>query len=200
MPGDLRPAFVHGLVARTRTRGPGVHLTFDDGPLPEFTPGVLDRLAAYRIAATFYMVGRRVEADPALARRAADAGHAVGCHSFGHGRTPAFGFRECVADLQRCVGAVAGACGRMPTAFRPPLGRLTPGWVWAAWRCRLPIALWSLDVRDWRCRSAADAVRAAGVAAREARAGDVILLHDAHPWAGTLLDALLPALSDRGLV
>lgn len=96
-PRPGRPsALARGLppwVVRRRGPGPWVHLTFDDGPHPAYTPAVLDRLAAYRVAATFFLVGERVVAHPALARRVADAGHAVGYHSFTHALLPALAAR-----------------------------------------------------------------------------------------------------------
>ena len=37
-----------------------VYLTFDDGPIPEITPWVLDLLDKYNIKATFFLVGDNV--------------------------------------------------------------------------------------------------------------------------------------------
>ena len=37
-----------------------VYLTFDDGPIPEATPFILDTLAHFGIKATFFMVGDNV--------------------------------------------------------------------------------------------------------------------------------------------
>jgi peptidoglycan/xylan/chitin deacetylase (PgdA/CDA1 family) len=59
-------------------------LTFDDGPIPETTPKVLDALKAECVRATFFMVGRNSKAYPALARRILADGHTVGHHTFSH--------------------------------------------------------------------------------------------------------------------
>lgn len=65
----------------------GVCLTFDNGPEPEVTPGVLDVLARRRIAATFFLIGQKLR-DPAAracAERARAEGHAIGNHTLTHG-------------------------------------------------------------------------------------------------------------------
>ncbi len=174
--------------ARTRTSGPDVLLTFDDGPHPVHTPAVLDRLAA------FVLVGTRAT-DPALVRRIAGAGHRLGNHTFAHAVPRWSHVRAAGADVRRCQEVVPGA-----TQFRPPLGRLTPGLWLAARRLGLECVNWSLDTGDWRCRSAADARQCAREVMELVRPGDVVLFHDDHRWIEVILDAALPALAGRGLL
>ena len=178
-----------------RHRGPGVRLTFDDGPHPAHTPAVLDRLARYGVSATFYLVGRRVADAPAVPRMIVDAGHAVGNHTFWHG--PGGSAWRDIGDCQR---AVRDACGVAPAVFRPPLGRLRPPQLLAAAGHRLGLRLWSLDSHDWRCRGEADADRCAAAVLAAVRPGDVLLFHDDHRQAGRVLDAVLPGLAGRGLL
>jgi len=61
-----------------------VVLTFDDGPLPPYTDRVLDLLAAECVKATFFMVGRMVQAYPAAVRRVYNEGHTIANHSQTH--------------------------------------------------------------------------------------------------------------------
>ena len=61
-----------------------VLLTFDDGPHPDVTPGVLDRLAAYDARAVFFVVGRRLKRSGDLLERTRQAGHLIGNHSYLH--------------------------------------------------------------------------------------------------------------------
>jgi peptidoglycan/xylan/chitin deacetylase (PgdA/CDA1 family) len=172
-----------------------VRLTFDDGPHPDLTPAVLDRLAAAGHAAAFFLVGRRVAAAPQLLPAIRAAGHVVGNHTFAHRRLPWGDTAASLADLRRCQALVPDA-----VHFRPPFGRLTPALWRAARRLGLAPAGWSLDADDWRCRSAADAAGCAARLAAAARPGDVILLHDDHHGILPLLDELLPALAGRGLL
>ena len=61
-----------------------VALTFDDGPDPRYTPAVLDLLKRWNARATFFVLGKEVEAHPDLARRIVAEGHAIGSHGYSH--------------------------------------------------------------------------------------------------------------------
>ena len=61
-----------------------VYLTFDDGPIPEATPFILEVLAKYDIKATFFMVGDNVRKHPEVFRQVVEAGHRIGNHTFTH--------------------------------------------------------------------------------------------------------------------
>ena len=61
-----------------------VYLTFDDGPIPEATPFILETLAEHGIKATFFMVGDNVRKHPELYEKVVAAGHRIGNHTFNH--------------------------------------------------------------------------------------------------------------------
>ncbi|MBQ5980636.1 MAG: polysaccharide deacetylase family protein [Prevotella sp.] len=61
-----------------------VYLTFDDGPIPQSTPFLLETLANYDVKATFFMVGENVRKYPELYQQIVDAGHQVGNHTNNH--------------------------------------------------------------------------------------------------------------------
>ncbi len=61
-----------------------IYLTFDDGPIPEITPWVLDLLDKYDIKATFFCVGDNVRKYPDIFQMILDRGHHVGNHTFNH--------------------------------------------------------------------------------------------------------------------
>ena len=70
-----------GLILPYTTHVTGAYtiaLTFDDGPDPVYTPQILEILARHRVPATFFVLGRHVEAHPELVRRIVADGHAVG--------------------------------------------------------------------------------------------------------------------------
>jgi peptidoglycan/xylan/chitin deacetylase (PgdA/CDA1 family) len=187
------------LVRRHAGGRAGVLLTFDDGPHPEHTPAVLDRLRAHGAAALFFVVGDRVRRSPHLVARAVAEGHSVGNHTDTHPRLPALAARAAWREVGRCQRAVAEAAGVRPRWLRPPLGRLAPCLLAAAWGHRLRVATWSLDSGDWACRAGEDADRCAAAVLAAVRPRDVVLLHE-HPFIGRLLDALLPGLAGRGLL
>ena len=199
-----RPTWVRRVllrpVARPRLPGGGrVALTFDDGPDPVHTPSVLTRLRAAGTTGTFFLVGERAAAAPDVVGRVVADGHAIGNHTFTHPRLKWWDFRAAGREVARCEALLSELAPSQSRWFRPPFGRLTPG-LWAAARKQgLRVVTWSLDSGDWRCRSATDAAACAAEVLALVRPGDTVLVHDDHPWAGPILDIVLPVLADRGL-
>lgn len=112
----LRPAYLWRIPTEERV----LHLTFDDGPIPEVTPWVLDTLRPYDAKATFFCVGDNVRRHPDIFRQLLAEGHAVGNHTFHHlngWQTDPLAYFH---DVRRCAQVVKS------TLFRPPYGRLTP--------------------------------------------------------------------------
>lgn len=60
------------------------YLTFDDGPTAEVTPAVLDVLKEYDVKATFFMLGKNIEAYQDITKRVFDEGHLPANHSYSH--------------------------------------------------------------------------------------------------------------------
>ncbi len=97
-------------------------LTFDNGPDPDVTPGVLDVLARHDVKTTFFVVGEKI-ADPArraLAMRARSQGHSIGNHTYTHsvplGRQPDAAVAQ--AEITHAE-AVLGDLAMPERLFRP---------------------------------------------------------------------------------
>jgi peptidoglycan/xylan/chitin deacetylase (PgdA/CDA1 family) len=174
-----------------------ISLSFDDGPHPEHTPALLDRLAARGIRATFFLVGRRAERHPDLVRRIAAEGHDVGHHSFTHGEPAATSALALVDESRRTARLLAGIVGRAPRLFRPPHGKITVGKALGLWATGQTIVLWNQDPKDFSC-GASQALRD-WFAGRTFQGGDVVLLHDTHPYAAEAIDAIDEAARRSGL-
>lgn len=61
-----------------------VHLTFDDGPIPDVTEWVLDILKQYNVKATFFCIADNIQKHPSIFNRIIKEGHRVGNHTFNH--------------------------------------------------------------------------------------------------------------------
>ena len=84
-PPILYRALYPGSIWRIPVEGEkSVYLTFDDGPIPDITPWVLDLLDKYNIKATFFCVGDNVKKFPEIYKMILDRGHRVGNHTFNH--------------------------------------------------------------------------------------------------------------------
>jgi peptidoglycan/xylan/chitin deacetylase (PgdA/CDA1 family) len=196
----VKHALLRGFAAARkvgREGGNRVLLTFDDGPHAEFTEGVLHRLSRYGARAVFFVVGDRIPAAPQVLPRILAGGHLLGNHTFSHlAREPwpvAY-----AKDVVRCQRAVEALTGQRPRLFRPPLGRVSLTSLVVPRLLGLNCVYWSVDSDDWRLRSQADARACAERLKGLVGAGDILLLHDDHPYVLPVLDVLLPWLSSRG--
>lgn len=152
-----------------------VYLTFDDGPDPRWTPQILDLLAQARMHATFFAIGECAQREPALVRRIAAAGHAVGNHTFSHRHPWLMSPRAARAQVRDGAKVLSDAIGREPVLYRPPHGRARPCMTDEARLQGERVVMWDRSAVDWGWFGTAPRI-----AARLARvrAGDIVLMHD----------------------
>ena len=117
----LFPKYLWSL-SRTSDR---VFLTFDDGPVPEATPWVLDELQKYDAKATFFCIGENVKENPEIAKRITAEGHSIGNHTYNHlcgWETKNSDYAE---NVDECGKIICEITYTKPTLFRPPYGKIT---------------------------------------------------------------------------
>lgn len=141
--------------ALTAPRKPGeLALTFDDGPNPAWTPRLLDILAGHDVRATFFLIGKYAQAEPALVRRIAEAGHAIGNHSWSHPNLALTAGAKIYEELKRTNGALEQILGLPVHLFRPPFGARRPKVFHVARSLGLIPVLWNAMTDDWEQPSA----------------------------------------------
>jgi peptidoglycan/xylan/chitin deacetylase (PgdA/CDA1 family) len=178
-----------------------VALTFDDGPDPVSTPHFLETLAAYRIRATFFLLGSMLVRAPELGLELVAAGHEVAVHGWSHRNLLLVGPRATYRELARTRELVQAVTGRPPRFFRPPYGVLTAAALATARRLGLTPVLWTCWGRDWTRTATASSVLA--TVRSGLNAGGTVLLHDSDctsapgSWRTSL--AALPHLLDECL-
>jgi len=160
-------------------RGPSgqkrIALTFDDGPDPLATPALLDLLRREQVRATFFCIGRNVEAHPALAARVVAEGHLLGNHLFSHGWWTSFLRRRgLVNEIIRTQQAIQRATGSAPKLMRPPVGLTNPHFAGALQATGLTMIGW--DIRTFDTSRPAETVIQS--IRQRARDGSIIVLHD----------------------
>jgi peptidoglycan/xylan/chitin deacetylase (PgdA/CDA1 family) len=183
----------HG--ARDRRR---VALTFDDGPDPARTPALLDALAELGVPATFFLLGKQVDAHPELAARIARDGHELGNHTYNHRYLPLVRSHRVVTELAATDAAIERATGIVPVLARPPYGGRSPRNVRAFARAGKQLVLWDVNSFDWKGAPAEDVARRV---VERARPGSIILLHEARDGGEVTVDAvrmIVPELRARG--
>lgn len=146
-----------------------VFLTFDDGPIPEVTPWVLDVLDRFGVKATFFMVGQNVERNPHLLAEVRQRGHSVGNHTLHHLSGTD------VTTMRYMRDAAEGARLTGSTLFRPPHGWLRPRQL-KALRKRYRVVMYDLVTRDYSHRLTSEDV--VMNVRRYVRDGSIIVFHD----------------------
>ena len=79
---------------------PTVYLTFDDGPIPEVTPWVLEQLKIYDAQATFFCIGENVAKFPEVAQQILSEGHTIGNHTYHHKNGWQTSFEDYITDFE----------------------------------------------------------------------------------------------------
>lgn len=159
-----------------------VYLTFDDGPIPEQTPWVLDILDRYGIKATFFMVGDNVRRNPDLLAEVRRRGHSVGNHTMHHLQGMKVTARRYLRDVSEADALIDSPL------FRPPHGIMR--WKQSrALREKYIIIMYDLVTRDYSAKLKPEQVMAN--VKRFARNGSIIVFHDSLKAAANMR-AVLP--------
>ena len=178
-----------GIYTHVQTHAPYLAMTFDDGPSAEYTPRLLDMLKARHIKATFFLVGKNVQAHPELVRRILAEGHEIGNHTWDHPQLSKLSDARATDEIEKTQDAIRAACGVTPTLLRPPYGALNkPEHIWIPQQLKLNVIYWTVDTEDWKHPGAAAITQRVLAGARP---GAIILQHDIH---GQTIDAMPAAL------
>lgn len=164
-----------------------VYLTFDDGPIPESTPFILDTLKELGVKATFFVVGENVKRYPDLFRRIISEGHSIGNHTYNHMGSLKHYVRTYLSNIETAdavmqTAANVGGSREPVSSFKfPPLFRPPHGWMWlSAYHLLMKrgytIVMWDLVTRDYsRNLNAFDIFRNVVYYTRN---GSIITFHD----------------------
>jgi peptidoglycan-N-acetylglucosamine deacetylase len=167
-----------------------LYLSFDDGPHPDYTPRLLDLLAAHDARASFFLLGEEVERHPDIVERIVAEGHLLGNHSWNHPNFTRIDWREQLAQIEATDRVLERFDGRSEHVFRPPSGHFTPSLVARFALRKRGIAYWSYDSLDYQHRPTEALVGT--LRADPPRAGDVVLMHDDNHATLQALERLLP--------
>lgn len=200
----------------SRTNSPRkLAITFDDGPNPAITPGLLDLLDRYNAKATFFLIGRFVRECPEIARETASRGHAIGNHTETHPNLFWMGPSAIRKELESCNEAIGQALQIAPNWFRPPYGFRNPWVASTALSLGMRTAMLTSIPGDWKAPSAEWLIprmqpiesHAKQAASSGRTTGDVLCVHDGgHRALNTdrsrtvaALEYWLPRWRDAGL-
>lgn len=127
-----------------------IALTFDDGPDAKYTPAILDILHKKHVKATFFVLGKRALDHPAIIKRMANEGHAIGNHSFDHANPAKITEAQFEKQFTRTQLILHRMIGYEPRFIRTPYGALQENQLrWAANNGLIAVN-WDIDSLDWK--------------------------------------------------
>jgi peptidoglycan-N-acetylglucosamine deacetylase len=170
-----------GVVWNFSRREKVLYLTFDDGPIPDVTPKVLDILARYNAPATFFSIGDNVRKHPDIFRQIQTAGHRIGNHSFHHYNSWKVTATDYIHDVEFATSVIDS------DLFRPPYGKLTPRTLWYL-RKKFRVVMWDVISCDFDTKVSAEQVYQNVI--ENVGPGSVVVFHDSLKAAPSMLVAL----------
>ncbi|HEX9175195.1 polysaccharide deacetylase family protein [Mycobacterium sp.] len=172
-----------------------VAFTFDDGPGP-YTDRLLQILNDNDAKATFFLIGNKVAANPAGAKRIVDAGMEVGSHTWEHPNMTTIPSDAIAGQLSKASDAIASATGQTPKLWRPAGGLTNDEVNNVAAQQGLAAILWDVIPFDWINDSDTAATRY--MLMSQIKPGSVVLFHDTYSSTVDLVYQFLPVLKANG--
>lgn len=169
-----------------------VYLTFDDGPIPEVTPWVLNLLKKENSKASFFCVGENVQKYPTVFQQLLDHGHSVGNHTFNHMQGLKSDRSNYLSNIEKADKLIGSSL------FRPPHGFLKA----SQYRLLLKkyrIVMWDVLSRDFDKRISANDVY--NNVMDFVRPGSIIIFHDSLKAEKNMKEALpkvIRSLKEKG--
>lgn len=173
------------------TQNKTLYLTFDDGPVPDATPWVLEILKTYEAKATFFVVGENVARYPELFKAVINEGHTIGNHSYHHLKGWTTTEAHYIADVLRCEELIRknGYQRSGKPLFRPPYGRIKFGQL-KRLSNDFEIIMWELLSGDFDKKLN---LSSSWKALSQAAGGDLLVFHDSPKYLHNV-KFLLPKL------
>ena len=170
-----------------------VALTFDDGP-GRLTEELLDGLKERNVRATFFLVGENIEGNEAVVKRMYEEGHLIGNHTFSHVQLTAVPEAQALDEVNDANAAIEAVTGVRPYYIRPPYGMISQC---MSEEIDMQCVLWTVDPEDWNTSDCNAVVRHV---VKNAKNGDIILMHDIFDSSVTAALEIVDRLKERGYV
>ncbi|OYU83490.1 MAG: polysaccharide deacetylase family protein [Flavobacterium sp. BFFFF2] len=190
----LYPAFEW----EVKTTNPIVYLTFDDGPTPAITEWVCNQLAQYNAKATFFCVGRHVEAHPTIMSQLLQHGHVVANHTWNHVNGWKTANKAYLEEVNKGEFALL-PYSNFEKLFRPPYGKMSREQTKLLKEKGYSIVQWDFLTRDYN--PSIDVATAMTRIEKSIKPGSILLFHDsekAFPIIKQLLPYTLQLLQKKG--
>ncbi|AKD05741.1 polysaccharide deacetylase [Pontibacter korlensis] len=176
-----------GYTWHREVQGKVLYLTFDDGPIPEITPWVLEQLAEYKAKATFFCVGENVAKHQEVAQAVLAQGHLLANHTYNHLKGWQTSLPQYVANTAKCQEELEKLQPSAPKLFRPPYGRIS-GKQGQALRQTYELIMWDVLTNDYDQSLAPEVCLQQSI--KSTQGGSIIVFHDSLKAQRNMMHAL----------
>ncbi|MRG46041.1 polysaccharide deacetylase family protein [Chitinophaga sp. SYP-B3965] len=188
--------FYFEVKCKAQTQEKIVALSFDDGPMENYTPQILEILQQHNVPAAFFCIGHRVEKAPGLLKQIHEEGHLIGNHTYSHHALfDLYPAKKMENDLDMADQAITDATGLKPRLFRPPYGVTNPMLERALSHGKYISVGWSIRSMDTVIK---DEAKLLAKVTKDVQPGDIFLFHDTCAITVKILPALIKEMKERG--
>ncbi len=190
-PGVFRLLFPKRLWVLSR-KEKNIYLTFDDGPIPEVTPWILAQLKEYNAKATFFCIGKNVDANPEVFQQILNEGHEIGNHTHNHLNGSKTATKDYIANVLKAQevireekienrkkkreGLSTTLSIQKPVLFRPPYGKLSSAKAKALQNQGFKIVMW--DVLSGDFDQSISKEKCLKNVLKNTKPGSIVIFHD----------------------
>ena len=181
-----------------------VFLTFDDGPIPEITPWVLDELKKHNAKATFFCIGENVKTHSEIFQRILAEGHSVGNHTFNHLNGWKTATSEYIENIEKAKKQMHNSEFKIQNSrllFRPPYGKITSKQAKTLQKKGFKIVMWDIISYDYDTNVSEE--KCLQNVLKNIRPGSVVVFHDSLKAEKNLryvLPKVLEFIGEKGLL
>lgn len=146
-----------------------IYITFDDGPVPEVTPLVLDILDSCNVKATFFCVGENVQKNSNTYKQVVTNGHKVGNHTFNHLKGFSVSDLEYYANIEKASKLIDSKL------FRPPYGQISLSQI-KELKSHYSLIMWDIITHDYNKNISPETILK--TIKKYTRNGSIVVFHD----------------------
>lgn len=157
------------LIWSKKSEDKSIYLTFDDGPIEDLTPFILEELKKYKAKATFFYLGKQAEKLPSLVEKCVKEKHKVGHHTYSHLNGWKTNNRDYFKDVERGNKIIKSEL------FRPPYGRIKPSQI-RYLKKYYKIIMW--DIMSWDFDKDTTASQCYDKVVKHSKKGSIIVFHE----------------------
>ena len=168
-PNKLIRNIYSSLIWKVNTSEKIIYLTFDDGPIPEITPWVLQQLSMFKAKATFFCVGENAKKNPEILEQIKSDKHKIGHHTFNHLNGWKTKNEIYIENVEKGNEIIPG------NLFRPPYGKLKRSQIQQL-KKKYKIIMWDVLTYDYDKNTSKE--KCLSNVVRNTQNGSIVVFHD----------------------